>query len=182
MTSNPSVTKMHDGKYLIVYKAVAKHGELPFGGPVTHQTAIAETPMGPIKKHSKRIFYKEGEHFPAEDPFVWYHPGSKRYYGIVKDMNGTFTGQGVSLAFFTSRDGLNWEPSKNPLAFTLEIRWADGTVDKVDRLERAQVLLEIGEPVMLYCACAIGDPFSTETFNVHIPLKNSSGRDNKSGI
>lgn len=171
MTSNPSVTKMHNGKYLIVYKAVAKHSELPFGGPVTHQAAIAETPLGPIKKHNQRLFYKEGEHFPAEDPFIWYQPGCKMYYGIVKDMHGTFTGQGVSLAFFESRDGLNWVPSDNPLASKLEIRWEDGTTDKVANLERAQVLIENGKPVMLYCACAKEDPFENETFNVHIPLK-----------
>ena len=171
MTSNPSVTKMQNGRYLIVYKAVAKHGELPFGGPVTHQAAIADTPLGPVTKIRRRIFYKEGEHFPAEDPFVWYHPGSSLYYAIVKDMHGSFTGQGVSLAFFVSEDGLNWEPSENPLASRLEIRWEDGTTDKVKNLERAQVLTDNGDPVMLYCACAKEDPFTSETFNVHIPLK-----------
>jgi hypothetical protein len=176
MTSNPSVTKMHNGKFLIVYKAVAKHSELPFGGPVTHQAAIAETPLGPIKKYNRRLFYREGEHFPAEDPFVWYQPGSNMYYGIVKDMHGTFTGRGASLAFFNSKDGLNWELAENPLASILEIRWDDGTVEKVSHLERAQVLIEGGKPVMLYCACSKEDPFSSETFNVHIPLKTE--RDN----
>jgi hypothetical protein len=72
---------------------------------------------------------------------------------------------------------LNWEPSENPLASPLEIQWSDGTVDRVDHLERAQVLLENGEPAMLYCACSMGDPFTTETFNVHIPLK-TAGPDN----
>ncbi len=170
MTSNPSVTKMHDGKFLIVYKAVAKHSELPFGGPVTHQAAIADTPLGPIKKYKQRLFYKEGEHFPAEDPYVWYQPACKMYYGIVKDMHGIFTGHGVSLAFFESKDGLNWEPSDNPLASKLEIRWEDGTIDTVANLERAQVLIENGKPVMLYCASAKGDPYTSGTYNVHIPL------------
>jgi hypothetical protein len=164
---------MHDGRYLIVYKAVAKHEKLPFGGPVTHQAAIADTPLGPVTKIRRRIFYQEGAHFPAEDPFVWYHPGSRMYYGIVKDMQGTFTGQGVSLAFFVSKDGLNWEPAENPLASRLEIRWEDGTIDQVKNLERAQVLTENGDPVMLYCACAKKDPFTSETFNVHIPLKKT---------
>jgi hypothetical protein len=170
MTSNPSVTEMHDGKFLIVYKAVAKQEKLPFGGPVTHQAAIADTPLGPIKKYRQRIFYKEGEHFPAEDPFVWYQPGCNMYYGIVKDMHGIFTGQGVSLAFFVSKDGLNWVPSDNPLASKLEIHWEDGTIEKVAHLERAQVLIENGKPVTLYCATSKGDPFTSETFNVHIPL------------
>ena len=176
MTSNPSITEMHNGKYLIVYKAVAKHAELPFGGPVTHQAALADTPTGPIKKYGQRLFYREGEHFPAEDPFVWYQPGCKTYYGIVKDMHGIFTGQGVSLAFFESKDGLTWEPSANPLASKLEIHWDNGSVDVVAHLERAQVLIENGMPVMLYCACSKGDPFSNETFNVHIPLRTDDKR------
>jgi len=171
MTSNPSVTKMRDGKFLIVYKAVAKHEELPFGGPVTHQAAIAETPLGPISKHNKRIFYKEGEHFPAEDPFVWYQESDDIYYGLVKDMHGVFTEYGVSLAFFRSEDGLNWEPADNPLASKLEIKWEDGTIEKVANLERAQILFVDGNPLMLYCASTKDCPYSSISFNVHIPLK-----------
>ena len=170
MTSNPSVCRMKDGRYLIVYKAVAKQKPLPFGGPVTHQAAIAETPLGPIKKYNKRIFYKEGEHFPAEDPFIWYQKSDDRYYGLVKDMKGTFTNAGVSLALFTSQDGLHWEPAENPLASKLEVKWEDGSIEKLARLERAQILFENDKPVMLYCAAAKGDPFTSETFNIHIPL------------
>ena len=173
MVSNPSITKMKDGKFLMVYKAVAKHNKMPFGGPVTHQAAISESPIGPFSKHNNRIFYKKGERFPAEDPFVWYQRSDNIYYGIVKDMHGTFTKHGVSLAFFKSKDGLNWEPSENPLASKLEIKWEDGTIEKVARLERAQILFEDGQPVMLYCASTKSDPFSSKTFNVHIPLKGN---------
>lgn len=171
MTSNPSVTRMRDGKYLVVYKAVAKDKPLPFGGPVTHLAAIAETPLGPIKKYDQRIFYKEGEMFPAEDPYVWYQESDDMYYGIVKDMHGTFTGKGVSLAFFESNDGLNWKPAENPLASKLQFTFEDGRVQKVARLERAQILFENNMPRMLYCASTKGDPFTSETFNVHIPLR-----------
>jgi hypothetical protein len=174
MVSNPSVTQMRDGNFLIIYKAVAKHNDLPFGGPVTHQAAIAETPIGPIQKHNKRIFYKEGEHFPAEDPFIWYQKSQDKYFALVKDMHGTFTKQGVSLAFFTSQNGLDWMPAEKPLASKLEIRWNDGTIEKVARLERAQVLFENGKPIMLYCASTKIDPFTSTTFNVHIPLDLAS--------
>jgi predicted GH43/DUF377 family glycosyl hydrolase len=171
MTSNPSVTKMHDGKYLVVYKAVAKHKPMPFGGPVTHLAAIADSPTGPIKKVNQRIFYKEGEVFPAEDPFVWYQESDEKYYAVVKDMHGAFTNEGVSLAFFESNDGLNWNPAANPLASKLEVFWEDGTKEELAKLERAQILFEDGEPIMMYCASGRKDDFPAESFNIHIPLK-----------
>ena len=171
MTSNPSVTKMRDGKYLVVYKAVAKHNPLPFGGPVTHLAAISDSPTGPIQKINQRIFYKEGEMFPAEDPFVWYQQSCDKYYAIVKDMHGAFTNAGVSLAFFESNDGLNWKPATNPLASSLEVEWEDGTMEKMAKLERAQILFEDGEPIILYCASRTIGKFASESFNIHIPLK-----------
>lgn len=173
MTSNPSVTKMRDGKFLVIYKAVAKHKPMPFGGPVTHLAAITESPLGPITKFDGRVFYKEGEQFPAEDPFVWYQESADMYYGIVKDMHGTFTGAGVSLAFFQSKDGLHWEVAENPLASNLEITWEDGTIEKLAKLERAQILLEDGKPIMLYCASGRIGEFPSHTFNIHIPLNGN---------
>jgi hypothetical protein len=171
MTSNPSVTRMRDGKFLVVYKAVARHKALPFGGPVTHLAAIAETPAGPIKKIDRPIFYREGEMFPAEDPFIWYQENSDRYYALVKDMHGAFTHAGVSLAFFESGDGLDWHPAANPLASGLEVTWQDGTFEKLAKLERPQILIEDGEPVMLYCASGRIGEFPAKSFNIHIPLK-----------
>lgn len=171
MTSNPSVTQMHDGKYLVVYKAVAKHKPMPFGGPVTHLAAVADSPTGPINKINQRIFYKEGEMFPAEDPFIWYQGSCQKYYAIVKDMQGTFTKQGVSLAFFESEDGLNWNPAANPLASKLEVVWEDGTKEELAKLERAQLLFEDGWPIMLYCASGKTGEFPTRSFNIHLPLR-----------
>jgi hypothetical protein len=167
MVSNPSITQMADGKILMIYKAVGLENKLPFGGPVTHQAAIAESPKGPFKKIKKRIFYKEGVHFPAEDPYIWYQKNAGKYYAIVKDMKGFFTQKGTSLAFFESNDGLSWEPSKNCLVSILEIPWKHKETQKVGRLERPQVLLENGVPSVLYCAVVDGG----NTYNVHIPLK-----------
>ena len=56
MTSNPTVTKMPDGRYLAIYKAVGKKRPMPFGGPVVHLTAIADSPTGPFVKQNKPIF------------------------------------------------------------------------------------------------------------------------------
>ncbi|MCC5928652.1 MAG: glycoside hydrolase family protein [Cyclobacteriaceae bacterium] len=59
MIANPSVTQMPDGRFLMVYKAVAKQRPQPFGGPVVHLTAIADKPEGPFVKQNKPIFTAE---------------------------------------------------------------------------------------------------------------------------
>ncbi len=165
MVSNPSVTKMADGKYLMVYKAVAKKGKMPFGGPVVHLTAIADNPEGPFIKQLKPVFTAQNLDFPAEDPFVWYD--DKCYYAIVKDMNGAFTGAGRSLALFRSEDGLNWEKTRHPLVSKLEIAWENETKQKVIALERPQLFFENGEMIALLCAV---NENITHSFNVQIPL------------
>jgi predicted GH43/DUF377 family glycosyl hydrolase len=165
MVSNPSVTKMADGKYLMVYKAVAKKGEMPFGGPVVHLTAIADNPEGPFIKQLKPVFTAQNLDFPAEDPFVWYD--DKCYYAIVKDMNGAFTNAGRSLALFCSEDGLNWKKASHPLVSKLEIAWENETKQKVIALERPQLFFENGEMIALLCAV---NENITHSFNVQIPL------------
>jgi len=166
-TNNPSVTRMNDGKYLMVYKAVASKNPLPFGGPVTHMAAIASDPTGPFKKFNHPIFTIPGNQFPAEDPYIW-NDGST-YYAIVKDMDGGFTKRGKSLCLFSSDNGIDWSVADHPLVAIPEITWDDGVVQKVHRIERPQLWLENGKPGVLFCAVS---PNQSEehSFNVHIPL------------
>ena len=170
MTSNPSVTETPEGKYLMVYKAVAKKKAGVFGGPVVHLCAIADNPEGPFIKHGEPIFTSEDAFFPAEDPYIWYQDGS--YHAIVKDMQGIFTHSGKSLALFYSIDGFDWKQADSPLVSVPEIRWTDGSVTKLYNLERPQLLFENGNPVALFLAANAEENLykSTRTFNVHIPL------------
>ena len=166
MVANPSVTQMPDGRFLMVYKAVARKKPQPFGGPVVHLTAIAEKPEGPFIKQNKPIFTAENVDFPAEDPFVWYQDNC--YYAIVKDMKGAFTNAGRSLVLFYSLDGLDWKLAKHPLVSTLNIKWKDGTTKKLEALERPQLFFENGKMVALLCA--VNETLG-HSFNVQIPLK-----------
>ena len=61
----------------------------------------------------------------------------------------------------------------NPwMVSTLEIKWADGTIQKVDHLERPQLFLEKGKPIALLCASDIKDENGIlHSFNVQIPIK-----------
>jgi hypothetical protein len=166
-TNNPSVTEMHGGGYLIVYKAVASLNPLPFGGPVTHLAATAPSPTGPFTKNMEPVFTFPGHDFPAEDPYIW--TGESGYFAIVKDFDGSFTKAGRSLALFTSTDGFDWKPAEHTLVATPEIRWKGGETQRLHRLERPQLWLEDGRPRVLYCA-ASPDRSESHSFNVHIPV------------
>lgn len=169
MTSNPAVTVRPDGGVLMVYKAVATKGPAPFGGPVVHLVATAPQPEGPFTKNLTPIFTKPGEHFAAEDPFIW-HDGD-RYRGIVKDNDGIFTGRGYSLANWESRDGFAWRPAKHVFVTTPEIIWTDRRRRKLEALERPQLVFSAeGTPVVLLCAGAY-ETGRARSFNVAIPLK-----------
>lgn len=166
--NNPSVVKRPDGKIQMVYKAVARKKPLPFGGPVVHLTAIADSPTGPFVKNPDPIFTKENSFFAAEDPYVWCQ--KNRYYAIVKDMNGEFTKKGRSLALFTSEDGENWTVAKHTLVSDLILKWDNGRCDSVYYLERPQLYLENGHPKALFLAVSPTKE-NKHTYNVHIPLK-----------
>ncbi len=165
--ANPSVLQQPSGGYVMVYKAVGAKEKLPFGGPVVHVVATAESPIGPFRKHPEPVFTAKDIAFAAEDPFIWFQDGL--CWAIVKDMGGYFTHAGRSLALFSSPDGLDWRRAQHPLVSTTVLRWEDGQLQPLDRLERPQVWLDGGRPAVLFCAAK--DAGTKETFNVAIPLK-----------
>lgn len=169
MIANPSVTQMPDGRYLMVYKAVARKKPQPFGGPVVHLTAIAEKPEGPFIKQNKPVFSAANVDFPAEDPYVWYQGNC--FYAIVKDMKGAFTDAGRSLVLFYSPDGLDWKLAKHPLVTDLNLNRADGTTLKLEALERPQLFFENGKPIALFCAV---NETLDHSYNVQVPLKSNN--------
>ena len=169
VVTNPSVTERPDGGVLMIYKAVGLKRALPFGGPVVHLAATAESPLGPFVKHPGTVFDAPGVMFAAEDPFIW--RGPDRYWAVVKDNDGNFTRRGYSLALWESVDGFAWKLAPHPfVANPASIRWADGRNAKLTALERPQVLVDHGVPVALCCAAA-DNKKRDGAFNVQIPLK-----------
>ncbi len=164
MTSNPAVCKTAEGCYAMVYKSVS-NGPMPFGGKVYHKVAFADKPTGPFIKKREPIFQKDTVRFAAEDPYIWYQ-GTK-YWALVKDFKGSFTKQGLSLALFESKDAINWQVAKYPLASTTRIQFTD-TVWNAVKVERPQLLIEKGVPKVLYVAVMMEHE---ESFNIAIPLK-----------
>lgn len=165
--SNPSCTQRPDGGYLLVYKAIGDVNPLPFGGPVYHCVATSDSPTGPFEKHPEPVFTKPSFDFVAEDPYVWCD--GERYWAIVKDNQGEFTGSGKSTALFESADGLRWDLSDPPLVATTEVTWADGSTTRLEALERPQVYFAAGQPSVLLFAATGRNP-REHSFNVRIPL------------
>jgi predicted GH43/DUF377 family glycosyl hydrolase len=164
--SNPSVLKTFDNKYLMIYKAVAKEKPLPLGGPIIHLSAISDNPDGPFVKRYIPLFTSEKTDFATEDPYIFKLGG--RYFAILKDMQGSFTGEKKSLALFESIDGIEWNPSNNPLVSKPELRDTNGVLNKVDRLERPQLYInDEGIPEIMFLAVQEGN----KTYNVHIPIE-----------
>lgn len=173
MTSNPSVTPMPDGRFLMVYKAVSAEGEFPRGGAVVCGAAIGDTPLGPFRKTGKPLFVNPLESWSVEDPFIWHENGY--FYALLKDYHGYFTKVkghwSSSTALFRSENGIDWEPDPlHPLAYTNDLEFEDGTV-RLHSLERPQIFFEDGKARCLLCAGRLtGD--SDSTFNVRIPLSD----------
>ncbi|MEC0228703.1 glycoside hydrolase family protein [Paenibacillus alba] len=168
LVSNPTVTVTPQGKVVMVYKGVGQ-GELPKGGAVVCGVAEADHPLGPFRKVAGPIMVNPDNDWSVEDPFIWFQ--DDRFYALVKDFQGYFTGTGESsVALFESEDGTNWHPSEHALGFKREIAWSDGSVQPVEAMERPQLLFENGRPIVLYCAIA-ADLDRENCFNVAIPLK-----------
>ncbi|WP_299584573.1 glycoside hydrolase family protein [uncultured Sunxiuqinia sp.] len=171
---NPSVAQRPDGKYILVFKGWQNKKGF---GPI-HGVAVSDSPTGAFEVQPEPIMIVEkagGGIAMAEDPFIWFNKPRNSFYALVRDFKGDITGQGHSMALFKSADGIKWEPAENVLASDLRVKWENGTVNKVARLERPQLLLdEDGEPQMLYSACAIESPMQENghSFNIHISLKH----------
>lgn len=172
---NPSVVyRPTDGKYLLYFK-----GNLydPHWRGV-HGVALSDTPDGPFVPLDEPVFHLEGAtgKLSAEDPYVWYHETDHCFYAIFKDFNGQFTKGEPCLAIMSSIDGIHWTLPQHSLFMKKQLLLPDGTVVKVKRLERPQLLLdETGNPQVLYAACAVDDvnpKVNGGSFNVQIKIKS----------
>ena len=168
MVSNPAVLQMPNGRFLLVYKAAGKKNPGILGGPVVHMCALSDSPCGPFVKQNAILFSCKGSYFPAEDPYIWHMNGA--FYAVVKDMHGTFTHRGRSLALFFSHDGIDWNLADDPFVAVPEIHWENGRTTQLEFLERPQMLKdENGVPFMIFLAAM--NKTNKDTFNVHIPLE-----------
>lgn len=186
MTSNPAINITPDGGIIAIYKCVGKQlGWKPIdvhntediniskGSRVRYMVAFADSPKGPFRKHKETIFeQQEGdkEHMIAEDPYVWSQEG--KYYALVTDIKGVFTGEKGAIALMESDNGLDWKKAKHPKVLPSKILKDDGTKTEY-KIERPQLLIEDAVPSFLFGALGItvNGIHRGHACNIRIPLK-----------
>lgn len=136
VTVNPSVCQGNDGKFCLIIKGDDANSEKK---RVIQAVGISDSPIGGFKLEDKPAF----SDIPTEDVCVWFDRQRERYYAVFHAHGGNFIGM------ITSADGRKWDKAKNYEVCKKEIPLNDGTVMKVDRMERPYVYIEDDEIKML---------------------------------
>lgn len=178
ITVNPSVVfDPGTQKYLLYFKGNIYVPE--WRG--VHGVALSDSPVGPFKARDEVIFdirMPDGSLASSEDPYVWYDQG--KFFAVVKDFSGHISGIPKALALLTSMDGITWKQDADPLFMERKLFLRNGATLEVDRLERPQLLIENGRPIVLYAACSLGntnEKIKGGSFNVQIPLPDKPIRE-----
>lgn len=159
---NPSATLGPDGRCYLYYKTLdSRHRTLKFA------VAVAEHPAGPYVEHADNPIIDPGPGAHIEDMCVWVQDG--RFHMLFKDMSGRICGVPNGTALLDSADGIRWDLSHATLAFTPKWR-VPGGWEKAHRMERANLLLRGGRPIVLYCAVLNGDERLDPTHPLHHQL------------
>ena len=171
LTSNPSPLIREDGSVVLLFKG---RGYNENGTPSPWNVGVATAPsfMGPYKAVSDEPIFSKDKIGVVEDPNLWVDEDG--YHMVVKDMNGTITGEYHAGVLAHSTDGINWVVDKEPLAYSRKIKWDNGTTIEQGQLERAFVFVEDGKPSHLFFATMDGKggfKNGTKTWNMVIPLK-----------
>lgn len=157
VTVNPAVCKGYDGRYYLIIKGDDITANKP---RLIQAIGTSNHPDGPFRLENKPAFAD----VPTEDVSMWYDKNRKRYYAIFHAHGGDYIG------LITSEDGINWQKAKHYEVCKKQVPLKDGTIMKVERMERPFVYIEDGEPRLL----AVGVKKGNDAFIVFFPLKGES--------
>ena len=168
VVTNPAPCVAPNGRLFLYYRSYIKGQGCKLG------LAIFEDPRDPpVWRSDRPLFEREG--LTVEDPCVFHIDG--HFEMIAKDLNGKLVGELHAGAHLISEDGLAWELTPERKAYSLDVRWDDGSARRVAQLERPQVFFEAGRPAWLFAAIGEGEGdipggFGelTRTWNAAIPL------------
>lgn len=153
---NPAICQGEDNKYYLIIKGDDLKANKP---RLIQAIGTSDSPTGPFRLEDKPAFAD----IPTEDVSMWYDKNRKRYYAIFHAHGGDFIG------LITSEDGINWQKAKHYEVCKKEIPLKDGTVMKVDRMERPFVYVENEVPMLL----SFGVKKGNDAFIVFFPLEEN---------
>lgn len=133
---NPTIAKGADDLYYMMIKGDDVRSK---GIRLIQAIAIASKIEGPYTLMDKSAF----DELRTEDAFMWFDKKRNRFYSIFHVHGGNFIG------LITSEDGKEWRKAKNYCVCKKELHLKDGSVMKVNRMERPSIFFENGEPKVL---------------------------------
>ena len=167
MTGSPAACALADGSVLLIYKSTRREGMV-----VELGVAKAERFDGSYRRLlGDPIFRVESQMKHLDDPFVW--QSGSGFELLMKDVDGEITREKGAGIHATSADGVEWQISSPPKAYSRTIAIAGEKKVSYARAERPQLLIEDGKPTHLFLAVA-GQPTGNGNYgfahNIAIPL------------
>lgn len=142
MVSNPAPCVLEDGSCLLVYKSMADVRDTMKLG-----VARADHFGGPYKRLTDKPIFNFRTDQPVEDPFVWWN--GRSFEVLLRDWLGNICGEIKAGVHGTSDDGIHWELSEKPKAWSKTIQWDDGTRTTMNDMEAPKLFFENGVPALL---------------------------------
>ncbi|MBT3375963.1 MAG: hypothetical protein HN742_15320 [Lentisphaerae bacterium] len=152
---NPGVTRMADGRYLLIIKGdvTPKEPTEPF--PQRLQAlGIGESPMGPFTFLPDPAIAD----IDTEDASIWYDAWRNVYYAVFHAHK--------YIGLIASDDGIAWRRAQHYTITEKRLLKTDGSSLEPQRLERPSVFVEDGEPKVL----CLGGSREDDWYCVLLPL------------
>lgn len=169
LTSNPAPVVLPGGQVYMLFKgrshtANGEYSRMQLG------VAYADSPGSSFKVLNEKqpVFKLEGQG-EAEDPFLWYE--GDRFYTVIKDQVGDYTGERGAGVMAYSEDCLTWHLCQPPKAYSKKILWSDSTYTLQGNLERPFIFFKDNKPACIFFATMDGSGFNgKEARNIVIPI------------
>lgn len=165
VVTNPAPCIHPDGRIFLYYRSGTPNvpNRLQIG------LAVADSPEGPYTRIQNGPVIND---YHVEDPFVW-HNGNC-FNMLAKDISGNITGEANAGVRFISDDGIAWLVADNPVGYSKEVEFEDGSRARLGCLERPQMLFdENHRPKCFFAAAADGPGHfrnAINTWNIAVPL------------
>jgi len=168
MTTNAAPCVLNTGAIHMLYKSASSDT-----GPIQYGVALARSFNAPFERigPDKPITFQDAS-ISYEDAYVWHQ--DHHFHMLFNDMTGQLTGEDHAGAYATSQDGIHWELSSNPKAYSRNMLWNDGSETIQGSFERPQLLIQDGKPTHLFAATADGPGGfwrASHTWNMVVPLQ-----------